>query len=73
MSKRKPTKLRKMNLNSVDFVRQGANPDAHIMIKKSYDGEDDDVEKQPFFNGQFLPPPLYFIIARVFFIVNASV
>lgn len=49
MSKRKPTKLRKMNLNSVDFVRQGANPDAHIMIKKSYDGEDDDVEKQPFF------------------------
>ena len=48
MSK-KPTKLRKMNLNSVDFVRRGANPDAHIMIKKSYDGEDDDVEKQPIF------------------------
>lgn len=48
MSK-KPTKLRKMNLNSVDFVRRGANPDAHIMIKKSYDGEDEDVEKQPFF------------------------
>lgn len=48
MSK-KPTKLRKMNLNSVDFVRRGANPDAHIMIKKSYDGEDDDVEKQPMF------------------------
>ena len=48
MSK-KPTKLKKMNLNSVDFVRQGANPDAHIMIKKSYDGEDDDVEKQPIF------------------------
>lgn len=48
MSK-KPTKLRKMNLNSVDFVRRGANPDAHIMIKKSYDGEDEDVEKQPMF------------------------
>lgn len=48
MSK-KPTKLRKMNLNSVDFVSRGANPDAHIMIKKSYDGEDEDVEKQPFF------------------------
>lgn len=46
---KRPTKLKKMNLNSVDFVRRGANPDAHIMIKKSYDGEDEDVEKQPFF------------------------
>lgn len=49
MAKKKPTLLKHMDLNSVDFVRRGANPDAHIMIKKSYDSEDDDVEKQPFF------------------------
>ena len=49
MNRNRPTKLKKMNLNSVDFVRRGANPDAHIMLKKSYDGEDDDIEKQPFF------------------------
>lgn len=48
MSKKKPTLLKHLDLNSVDFVRRGANPDANIMIKKSYDGEDD-VEKQPFF------------------------
>ena len=34
---KQPTKLKKMNLNSVDFVRRGANPEAHIMLKKSYD------------------------------------
>lgn len=45
-----PTKLKKMKLNSVDFVRRGANPDADIMIHKSADYEPDfddfmDVEK----------------------------
>lgn len=49
MSKKRPTLLKHLDLNSVDFVQRGANPDAHIMIKKSYDGEDEDVEKQPFF------------------------
>ena len=39
-----PTRLKKMKLNSVDFVRRGANPDADIMIRKSadYDPEYDD-------------------------------
>lgn len=39
-----PTKLKKMKLSSVDFVRRGANPDADIMIRKSadYDPEYDD-------------------------------
>lgn len=38
---KQPTKLKKMNLNSVDFVRRGANPEAHIMLKKSYDDPED--------------------------------
>lgn len=37
-----PTKLKKMNLNSVDFVRRGANQEAHIALAKSdYPIEDD--------------------------------
>lgn len=45
-----PTKLKKMKLSSVDFVRRGANPDADIMIRKSADYGTDyddfmDVEK----------------------------
>ena len=27
-----PTKLKKMQLNSVDFVQRGANQEAHIML-----------------------------------------
>lgn len=38
--KKKPTQLKKMNLNSVDFVRTGANQEAYIALTKSYDGED---------------------------------
>ena len=37
-----PTKLKKMKLNSVDFVRRGANPEAHIAIAKSDSGMEDD-------------------------------
>ena len=45
-----PTRLKKMKLNSVDFVRRGANPEADIELFKSadYTPEDDemmDVEK----------------------------
>ena len=40
-----PTKLKKMDLNSVDFVRRGANPEAHIALHKSYDGEEMDIAK----------------------------
>ena len=41
MEKRKksPTRLKKMQLNSVDLVRRGANPDAHIALKKSFEEE----------------------------------
>lgn len=49
MSK-KPTKLKKMNLNSVDFVRRGANPDAYIKLCKSADYEEE-IEKQPLFKS----------------------
>lgn len=38
-----PTILKKMKLNSVDFVKRGANPEAHIMIHKSADYTDDEV------------------------------
>lgn len=41
---KKPTKLKKMKLNSVDFVRRGANPEAHIAIKKSFEGEHEEVD-----------------------------
>ena len=47
---KQPTKLKKMNLNSVDFVRRGANPEAHIMLKKSADYEEE-MEKQPIFKS----------------------
>lgn len=44
-----PTRLKKMKLNSVDFVRRGANPDADIKLCKSADyypeSEMIDVEK----------------------------
>lgn len=39
-----PTKLKKMKLNSVDLVRRGANPEAHIALHKSYDGEHEEVD-----------------------------
>ena len=49
----KPTKLKKMKLNSVDFVRRGANPAADIALYKSYDGvpDEEDDEKQSFFKS----------------------
>ena len=49
----KPTKLKKMKLNSVDFVRRGANPAADIALYKSYDGKPDeeDEENQSFFKS----------------------
>ncbi len=50
--KKKPTKLKKMKLNSVDFVRRGANPSADIALYKSADYvPDDDEEKQSFFKS----------------------
>lgn len=39
-----PTKLKKMKLNSVDFVRRGANQEAHIQLYKSADYTPDDGE-----------------------------
>lgn len=39
-----PTKLKKMNLNSVDFVRRGANQEAHIALAKSDYPIDDDFQ-----------------------------
>ena len=42
---KRPTKLKKMKLNSVDFVRRGANPAADIALYKSYDGAPDDEEE----------------------------
>ena len=35
-----PTKLKKMKLDSVDFVRRGANQEAYIALAKSYDDDD---------------------------------
>lgn len=35
-----PTQLKKMKLNSVDFVRRGANQEAYIALAKSYDDDD---------------------------------
>lgn len=50
--KKNPTKLKKMKLNSVDFVKRGANPAADIALYKSYDGgPDDDEERQSFFKS----------------------
>lgn len=51
--KKKPTKLKKMKLNSVDFVRRGANPAADIAIFKSADYPDDpeDDKQQSFFKS----------------------
>lgn len=40
-----PTKLKKMNLTSVDLVGRGANPEAHIALHKSFDYEEVDVAK----------------------------
>ena len=34
-----PTKLKKMKLDSVDFVRRGANQEAYIALAKSYDDD----------------------------------
>lgn len=51
---KRPTKLKKMKLNSVDFVRRGANQEAHIALKKSADYDTDDIdedEKQSFFKS----------------------
>ena len=42
---KRPTKLKKMKLNSVDFVRRGANPAADIALYKSYDGAPDDEQE----------------------------
>lgn len=42
--KNNPTRLKKMHLNSVDFVRRGANPEAHIAIKKSFEGEYEEMD-----------------------------
>ena len=47
----KPTKLKKMKLNSVDFVRRGANPVADIALKKSYDAETEEEQNQSFFKS----------------------
>lgn len=41
-----------MKLNSVDFVRRGANPAADIALYKSFDGKpDEDDERQSFFKS----------------------
>lgn len=49
--RKKPTKLKKMKLNSVDFVRRGANPAADIALYKSYEGEPKEEEKHSFFKS----------------------
>lgn len=47
-----PTKLKKMKLNSVDFVRRGANQAADIALYKSADyAPDDEEEKNSFFKS----------------------
>ena len=38
MEEKKATKIRKLKLTSVDMVRRGANPDAHINLYKSAEG-----------------------------------
>lgn len=38
MEEKKATKIRKLKLTSVDMVRRGANPDAHINLYKSVEG-----------------------------------
>lgn len=38
MAEKKATKIRKLKLTSVDMVRRGANPDAHINLYKSAEG-----------------------------------
>ena len=50
---KRPTKLRKMKLNSVDFVRNGANQAADIELYKSADyvPDDDDEERNSFFKS----------------------
>ena len=45
---KRPTKLKKMELNSVDFVGRGANPKAHIMLRKSATDNSLEEEKQSF-------------------------
>lgn len=39
-----PTILKNMKLNSVDFVKRGANPEAHIMLHKSADGIPEEID-----------------------------
>ena len=53
MNRNRPTKLKKMKLNSVDFVRRGANPAADIALYKSadYSGDPEEDEKQSFFKS----------------------
>ena len=38
--KEKPTRLKKLLMSSVDFVRRGANQEAHIVLRKSINGEE---------------------------------
>lgn len=42
MNRNRPTKLKKMQLNSVDFVRRGANQEAYISLYKSADYNPDE-------------------------------
>lgn len=54
MNRNRPTKLKKMKLNSVDFVRRGANPAADIALCKSADYSEDgqiEDERQSFFKS----------------------
>lgn len=53
MNRNRPTKLKKMKLNSVDFVRRGANPAADIALYKSADYlcDPEEDEKQSFFKS----------------------
>ena len=39
-----PTILKNMKLNSVDFVKRGANPEAHIMLHKSADDIPEEID-----------------------------
>lgn len=51
---KRPTKLRKMKLNSVDFVRNGANQAADIELYKSADyvpDDDEEEERNSFFKS----------------------
>lgn len=40
------TKLKNLKITKVDFVDEGANPDAHIMLFKSKDGKPDEESKE---------------------------